>query len=75
LVQGVAHEVKAGYVLSSAHVNNEIREDAWLISTGQLQGAHYHFCASEGSNTIGASPTVIALLEEKGIPYTIHLPR
>ncbi len=32
-------------------------------------------CASEKSNRIGVAPSMLELLDTKGIPYTIHLPR
>jgi hypothetical protein len=74
LVDGVAHESKVGRVPWSPSVERQIRSDAWLIETGQIEGAHWDFMASSVSNTIGANPKVLDLLDEVGIPYTIHLP-
>lgn len=74
VVDGVGHEAKAGYVPWCMSVEGQIRKDAWLIENGQMTGAHWHFFASDYSNTIGADPRVLDLLDEVGIPYTIHLP-
>lgn len=74
VADGVAHESKVGHVVWSPSVQNQIREDAWLIENGTIEGAHWHFFASAQSNTIGASTRVFDLLDELGIPYTIHLP-
>ncbi|GII99265.1 hypothetical protein CLV28_2422 [Sediminihabitans luteus] len=74
LVDGVAHESKVGYVTLTAGVERQIRSDAWLVEHGDIQGAHWHFFASGTSNTVGASPQTLDLLDELGIGYTIHLP-
>ncbi len=74
LVDGVAHESKVGRVAFSRFTERQIRKDAWLIENGRMDGAHWHFFASSYSNTIGADPRVLDLLDEVGIPYTIHLP-
>jgi hypothetical protein len=74
VIDGVAHEAKVGYVSWSGPIQIQIRKDAWLIETGQIRGAHWHFLPSSGSNTVGADPRVYDLLDEVGILYTIHLP-
>ena len=73
-VGGVAHESKVGHVAWSTSIDNQIRKDAWLIQNGTIEGAHWHFFASSASNTVGADKKVLDLLDELGIPYTIHLP-
>ena len=72
-VDGVAHESKVGYKTLSA-VEKQIRSDAYLIKNGVIEGAHWHFFASGSTNKLGASPKVLDLLDQLGIPYTIHLP-
>lgn len=74
LVDGVAHESKVGYKVWSEELAKQIRSDAYLIKTGQIEGAHWHFMASVYNNKVGADPKVLDLLDELGIPYTIHLP-
>jgi hypothetical protein len=74
LVDGIAHESKVGLVPLSAAIQSEIRKDAWLIKDGQIRGAHWHFYPSSASNTLGANPAVLDLLDELHIPYTLHLP-
>lgn len=73
-VDGVAHESKVGYVSLSESVQKQIRSDAWLVKNGQVESVHWHFFASAGSNTMGASKNVLNLLDELGISYTFHLP-
>jgi hypothetical protein len=75
LVGGVAHESKVGYVRWTEFTERQIRKDAWLIKNGDIQAAHWHFFASSRSNTIGADPRVLDLLDAFDIPYTIHTPR
>jgi hypothetical protein len=73
-VDGVAHESKVGHVAWSKSIENQIMKDAWLVKNGDIEGAHWHFFASSASNTVGADKKVLDLLDERGIPYTIHLP-
>jgi hypothetical protein len=73
LVDGVAHESKVGYKTVS-EVERQARSDGYLIRSGALKGAHWHFFASPHTNNAGASPALLDLLEEQGIQYTIHLP-
>lgn len=75
LVDGVAHESKVGFKRLDAGIERQIRSDAYLIETGQLEGAHWHFFASDHSNQIWADPKVLNLLDEYGIRCTIHPPK
>lgn len=74
VVDRVLHEVKVGYVPLTRSVERQIRKDSWLIRTGALDGAQWHFVASDLTSTLGADPRVLDLLDEAGITYTIHLP-
>lgn len=74
LVDGVAHESKVGYKRWDQEIEKQIRSDAYLIKNGDIEGAHWHFFASSYNNMMGADPKVLDLLDELGIPYTIHLP-
>ncbi len=71
---GIAHESKVGYKTLS-QVKKQIRSDAHLIEIGTIKGASWHFFASAHTNKLGASPAVLDLLDEVGIPYTIHVPK
>ena len=74
LSDGVAREAKVGYARLTPFLEKQIRKDACLIKSGDVKAAHWHFFASSRSNTVGADPKVYDLLEEFGIPYTIHAP-
>lgn len=74
VVDGVAHEIKVGYVPWTTSVERQIRKDAWLVESGTVAGAHWHFLPSSYSNTVGADSRVLDALDAAGIPYTIHLP-
>ncbi len=74
LADGVAHESKVGPVPFSASIEKQIRSDAYLIETGEIIGAHWHFFPSAVSNKLGANDKVFDLLEESGIPFTVHQP-
>jgi hypothetical protein len=67
LVNGVAHEAKAGVddVRLTTSIRRQIDRDAELIGAGQLHGAHWHFFQ-------GASPEVRVYLGSRGIRYTEH---
>jgi hypothetical protein len=74
-VNGVAHESKVGFVKWSKSIENQILKDAHLAATDDtLEGVHWHFFASSASNTMGADKRVLDLLDQKGIPYTLHVP-
>jgi hypothetical protein len=75
LVDGVAHESKVSYTYLSPSLEMQIRSDAWLIKQGEIKGAHWHFFASTYGDKLGADTRVLDLLDEVGIPYTIHLPK
>ncbi|TFC75816.1 hypothetical protein E3T23_14815 [Cryobacterium cheniae] len=70
----VAHESKLGRVNLSPSIERQIRSDAYLVQKGDIKGAHWDFFASSVSNTMGPSEPVLDLLDELGIPYTIHVP-
>lgn len=74
LVDDIAHESKVGLVAFSTAIQKQIEKDAYLVSAGRIDGAHWHFYASATSSSIGADPKVIDLLVAKGIPFTIHVP-
>jgi hypothetical protein len=75
VVDGVAHESKVSYTYLSPQIEMQIRSDAWLIKKGEIEGAHWHFFASTYGDKLGADKKVLDLLDEVGIPYTIHLPK
>lgn len=58
----------------STSIQNQIKKDAHLVASGQIQGAHWHFFASSGSDSLGADPRVIDVLVQNGIPFTVHIP-
>lgn len=72
LVDGVAHESKVGYKRFGTEIERQIRSDAYLIENGEIEGAHWHFMASAYSKKLGADSRVLDLLDELGIPFTIH---
>lgn len=74
--QDVAHEVKSGYVKYQSSIIRQIEKDAILVRTEGtgIDGAVWHFVASDRSGTIGADLRILDLLEENGIDYVIHLP-
>ena len=74
LVDNVAHESKVGRVNLSPSIERQIRSDAYLVDQGEIEEARWHFFASAVSKTMGPSKPVLDLLDELGIPYTIHIP-
>lgn len=73
-VDGIAHEVRVGHTVLDDTTERQVRSDAHLISQAEIDGAHWHFMASANSDTIGADPKLLDLLDEVGIGYTIHIP-
>lgn len=73
-VGGIAREAKTGYVRYSRRTVTQIRKDGLLIRAGQIDDARWHFLPSGRSNTVGADPRILDLLDAYGIGYTIHLP-
>jgi hypothetical protein len=66
LVNGIAHEAKAGINVSlTSSIQNQIRKDAELIARGRIQGAHWHFFQ-------GVEQAVLDFLTQHGISYTVH---
>lgn len=74
LADGVAHESKVGYKSLTSGIRRQIESDAYLVETGQIEAAHWHFFASDVTGKIGPSKPLLDFLDEKGIQYTIHLP-
>lgn len=74
LLDGVAHESKVGFKYLTPELERQIRSDAHLIEIGTIKGAHWHFLASSHTNKLGADKRVLDLLDELGIPYTVHPP-
>jgi hypothetical protein len=66
LVNGVAHESKAGIdVKLTSSIWRQILKDKELIDEGLIRGAHWHFWQ-------GASQEVLDALKSLGIKYTVH---
>lgn len=74
LTDGVAHESKVGLVSLTPAIRAQIESDAFLVETGAVEAAHWHFFASATTNTIGPTQPVVDLLEQRGISFTIHPP-
>lgn len=74
VVDGIAHESKVGFNDLDAGTRAQINSDAYLVETGVIRGAHWHFYPSAHTDQIGANKPVLDLLEENGIPFTIHVP-
>jgi hypothetical protein len=66
LVDGVAHEAKAGLnVKLTSPIRNQIPKDAELINRGRISGAQWHFFN-------GADNSVLDFLNINKIPYILH---
>lgn len=74
VADGVAHESKVGYKMLDSEMRAQINSDAYLIDTGVIKQAHWHFYPSAHTSQVGASEPFFDMLEEKGIKYTIHAP-
>jgi hypothetical protein len=70
----IAHESKVGFVRWSSSIETQILKDAALKTNGDITGAHWHFFASSASDSIGADKRVLDLLQQNGIPFTVHIP-
>lgn len=75
LADNIAHESKVGYASLTKSTKRQIESDAFLIDTGQIEGAYWHFYASGVTGKLGPSEPLTNLLVSHGIPYTIHLPK
>jgi hypothetical protein len=75
-LDGGAHEVKSGYVALRSRIRRQIEKDKALLADPDSGVAAYtwHFVASGRSDSLGADPAVLDLLDEAGIGYVIHLP-
>ena len=66
LVDGVAHEAKAGIdVALTPSIRKQIMKDVDLINTGQVRDVHWHFFQGAKSDTLD-------FLRQQGIKYTVH---
>lgn len=66
LVDGVAHEAKAGInVKLGASIERQILKDAELVRNRVVKEAHWHFFQ-------GATDDVLNFLNQHGIKYTLH---
>ena len=66
LVEGVAHEAKAGAnVKLTQALETQVLKDVELIEVGQIKGAHWHFFQA-------VEKDVLDFLEMHGIKYTVH---
>ncbi|WP_442574869.1 hypothetical protein ACSBPH_13690 [Microbacterium sp. F51-2R] len=74
LVDGIGHESKVGRVSLTDAIRRQVESDAFSIKTGTIEGAHWHFFASDVTKKIGPTKPLLDLLDENGIKYTIHLP-
>lgn len=74
LADSVAHESKVGYVYLSPGIRAQIESDAYLVRTGAIESAHWHFFASADSKTIGPSQAVMELLEKTESPSRFTSP-
>ncbi|WP_325605205.1 VWA domain-containing protein [Nocardioides sp.] len=72
----VAREAKTGWVRYTPSLATQISKDGLLVraTNVDVNGAHWHFMPSGRSNTVGADPRILDLLDYNKIPYTIHLP-
>lgn len=75
VADGVAHESKVGYHPLSERMKRQIESDAFAVAqNGDIKAAHWHFFPDKNGR-VGADPEIIDLLNRKGIPNTIHLPK
>jgi hypothetical protein len=66
LVDGIAHEAKAGIDVGlTSTTRDQALKDAELISKGTIDGAHWHFFQ-------GAKPDLLDFLTRLGIQFTVH---
>ena len=66
LVDGVAHEVKAGAnVRLTSDLYTQVLKNVELVQKGRIAGAHWHFFQ-------GVRQEVLELLSSYGIAYTVH---
>jgi hypothetical protein len=66
LVNGIAHEAKAGVDVGlTSSIQRQILKDVELIETGVIEGAHWHFFQ-------GADAELLQELTKRGIGYTVH---
>lgn len=76
LADGIAHESKVGYTSLTSSIKKQIESDAYLIKTGQIKDAQWHFFPSGTAQSTRLGPTkqLLDYLDQYGIKYTPHLP-
>lgn len=74
VVDDIAHVPKVGFNTLTSSVRAQISSDVYLMETGVIDSAHWHFYPSAHTSQLGASKPVLDLLQEKGVSFTIHVP-
>ena len=72
LKNGVAREIKVGYVSSTMFINSQAAKDAELLSKNKISGVEWHFFGSIVTGKIGPSKTPNELLLSNGFSVVIH---
>lgn len=70
----VAHQSQVGRVPFSAAIQRQIRKDGCLLTRHLVKKVVWHFVSSSATDTLGADPRVLDLLDRLGIEYEIQLP-
>jgi hypothetical protein len=65
VLDGVAHEAKAGRNVKPGDIRRQAEKDAELVARNVFTAAHWHFFQ-------GAHPDTLDLLTSLGIRYTVH---
>ncbi|WP_182466847.1 hypothetical protein, partial [Sphingomonas gilva] len=66
VLAGISYESKAGLnVKLTSAINRQIAKDTYLIKTGQIRGAEWHFWR-------GVQPEVLQALQDAGIKSVVH---
>lgn len=72
LVGGVANESKVGYTTLTSTIAIQIRKDAELLATKDVNEVVWHFFVSPATNKGGPSKPLLKILEANGIKVEIH---
>ena len=72
LAESIAHESKVGFQTLTWDIRRQIAKDAWLLKTGQVTGAVWHFFRSSVTGKIGAADELLELLKKYGIKIVSH---
>ena len=70
--KGIIYEVKYGYTSLSKFVQSEIERDLYLIQSGQVKSAEWHFFVSMATGKGGPSGPLLKALSEAGIKVYFH---